>query len=143
MTVTNSASGFDNWNKMIAFAVIDEQSASLGDGSLVSTQTFNSGSDNAWSFMTVVRSAYLCPALWFCGSILLNLMMLISTMQEYLFTFGYGKRTLHFNNDVLIAQTDIVRFGHMNSSTIGIRNGELMERILSSESLFIMKLWRV
>ena len=32
---SNSASGFDNWDKMTVFAVIDEQVLQLGDGSLV------------------------------------------------------------------------------------------------------------
>ena len=49
MTVTNSASGFDNWNKMTVFAVIDEQSASTWRWFFSKAQTFNSGSDNAWS----------------------------------------------------------------------------------------------
>ena len=70
MTVSNSASGFDNWSKMTIFAVIDEQSASTWRWFFSKAQTFNSGSDNAWSFMTRRADiSYLClPALWSGGS---------------------------------------------------------------------------
>ena len=128
MTVSNSASGFDNWSKMTIFAVIDEQSASTWRWFFSKAQTFNSGSDNAWSFMTRRADLHTYAfRLYGSGG---------SDTPEFndanfhnagvlALTFGYGKRTLHFNNDVLIEQTDSgsIRAHNTVPVTIGGHSG--------------------
>ena len=128
MTVSNSASGFDNWDKMTIFAVVDEQSANSWSWWFSKAQTFNSSTNNAWSFMA--RRADLHTygfRLYGSGG---------SDVPEFndasihnagvlVLTFGYGKRTLHFNNSVLIEQTDSgsIRAHNTVPLTIGGHSG--------------------
>ena len=91
-------------------------------------QTFNSSTNNAWSFMA--RRADLHTygfRLYGSGG---------SDVPEFndasihnagvlVLTFGYGKRTLHFNNSVLIEQTDSgsIRAHNTVPLTIGGHSG--------------------
>ena len=100
----------------------------LGDGGLVRHKHFNSGSDNAWSFMTrrADLHTYAFRLYGSGGSDALELQMLISTMQEYLhLPMDMEKELLHFNNDVLIEQTDSgsIRAHNTVPVTIGGHSG--------------------
>jgi hypothetical protein len=109
MTVTNSASGFDNWDKMTVFAVVDEQSANSWAWWFSKAQTFNSSSDNAWSFMARRADLHTYGFRMYgttAGDALEAADANLHNAGIMALTYGYGKRTLHFNNDVLIESSD-------------------------------------
>ena len=109
------------------FAVIDEQSASTWNGSLVRHKLSIADQIMHGFYDSSCGLAYLClPALWiwWFGYSEFNDANFHNAGVLAL-TFGYGKRTLHFNNDVLIEQTDSgsIRAHNTVPVTIGGHSG--------------------
>ena len=61
MSVTNSASGFDAWDKMTVYVVVDEQANQTWRYWFGKVNAFNTATGNAWSFRAAGEIRTLQP----------------------------------------------------------------------------------
>ena len=111
MAVSNSASGFDGWDKMTVFVVVDEQANQTWRYWFGKATTFNNDSNNVWSFRAR-RGDTNPPAYGFrvhgtsASDNIESASMSIHDPAIMVFTYGQGKRTMHLNNQILIDAAD-------------------------------------
>ena len=125
MAVANSASGFDAWDKMTVFAVVDEQAGQTWRYWFGKATTFNNDSDNVWSFRAR-RGDTTPPAYGFRvhgTSAADNIESASASIHDpavMVFTFGQGKRSMHLNNAILIDAPDSGTMASKNTVALAI-----------------------
>ena len=125
MSVTNSASGFDAWDKMTVYVVIDEQANQTWRYWFGKVNAFNTDTGNAWSFRAR-RGDTNPPAYGFrihgtsASDNIESASMSIHDPAIMVFTFGQGKRTMHLNNAILIDSPDSGTLSSNNSVPLTI-----------------------
>ena len=125
MAVTNSASGFDGWDKMTVFVVVDEQANQVWRYWFGKVNAFNTDTGNAWSFRAR-RGDTNPPAYGFrihgtsASDNIESASMSIHDPAIMVFTFGQGKRTMHLNNAILIDSPDSGSLSSNNSVPLTI-----------------------
>ena len=125
MSVTNSASGFDAWDKMTVYVVVDEQANQTWRYWFGKVNAFNTATGNAWSFRAR-RGDTNPPAYGFrihgtsASDNIESASMSIHDPAIMVFTFGQGKRTMHLNNAILIDSPDSGTLSSNNSVPLTI-----------------------